>query len=302
MNERVGFVGLGIMGRPMALNLLKAGFPLWVHARRAAMMEPLIKSGAQACASPGEVARHADIVFTMVSDTADVEQVILGKGGLLADLRSGMAVVDMSTISASATRRIAAELAKLGIDMLDAPVSGGEQGAINATLSIMVGGEEATFTRVLPLFTALGKNIVHVGKHGAGQMAKTCNQIVIAQTMAAVSEAFILAAAADVDPVKVRQALLGGFANSRVLEAHGQRILDADFKPGFKAALHQKDLRIAMQTAQELGLALPGSALATQFINALVGTGGGDLDSSALSTVLERLSGISIRSGRRSKP
>jgi 2-hydroxy-3-oxopropionate reductase len=260
------------------------------------MMQPLSAAGARACDTAEAVARNSDIVITMVSDTADVEQVIFGQNGLSAGLRAGTAVVDMSTISASATRRMAAELARLGVDMLDAPVSGGEQGAINASLSIMVGGSDAAFKRVSAVFSAMGKNIVHVGNHGAGQTAKACNQIVIAQTIAAISEAFLLAAAAEVDPAKVRQALLGGFAGSRVLETHGQRILEHNFNPGFKARLHQKDLRIAMDTARESGLALPGAALATQYINTLVGSGGGELDSSAISTVLERLCGFDIRS------
>jgi 2-hydroxy-3-oxopropionate reductase len=200
----------------------------------------------------------------------------------------------MSTISPSATRRMAELLAKKGIQMLDAPVSGGEQGAIDGTLSIMVGGKEETFQRVLPMFEVLGKNIVHVGEHGAGQVTKACNQIVIAQTLVAVSEAFILARVSGADPVKVRAALLGGFAGSRVLETHGQRILEHNFKPGFKARLHQKDMRISMEAAHEMGIALPGASLATQYLNALIGEGLGEEDSSALATILERMSGVTI--------
>lgn len=289
MTNDIGFIGLGIMGRPMALNLARAGHRLRVYARRAAMMEPLTAAGATACASPAEAAAGAQVTFTMVSDTPDVEQVILGEQGVLAAAAPGSVVVDMSTISPSATRALAARLAERAVAMLDAPVSGGERGAIEATLSIMVGGEATVFERVLPLFELLGKNIVHVGGNGAGQVTKACNQVVIAQTVAAVGEAFLLAKASGVDPAKVRQALLGGFAGSRVLEVHGQRMLDADFRPGFKARLHQKDMRIAVEAAYELGLALPGAAHVAQYVNALVGGGGGELDSAALVQVQERL-------------
>lgn len=294
MTARVGFIGLGIMGLPMAQNLIKAGYPLAVHARRPDMMEPLVNVGATACENAQVVAAQSDITFTMVSDTADVEQVILGEQGVIHGAQSGSVVVDMSTISPSATRHIAELLNNKGVQMLDAPVSGGEQGAIDGTLSIMVGGKKETFQRVLPLFEVLGKNIVHIGEHGTGQVTKACNQIVIAQTLVAVSEAFILARVSGADPAKVRAALLGGFAGSRVLETHGQRILEHNFKPGFKARLHQKDLRICMEAAHELGIALPGASLATQAINALIGEGLGEEDSSALATILERMSGVTI--------
>jgi 2-hydroxy-3-oxopropionate reductase len=294
MAETIGFIGLGIMGKPMALNLIKGGQRLCVHARRAESMAPLVEAGASALDSPAAVAEQADIIFTMVSDTPDVEQVILGERGILSKGRRGSVVVDMSTISPTATRRMANQLAGAGIEMLDAPVSGGERGAIDGTLSIMVGGKEETFQRVLPLFQLMGKNIVYIGDNGAGQVTKLCNQIVIAQTVAAVAEGFILATAAGVDPTRVRQALLGGFAGSKVLEVHGQRLLDHDFKPGFKAKLHQKDMRIAMETAHEIGIPLPGAAVATQYVNALVGSGRGELDSAALATILEQASGIVI--------
>ena len=294
MTARIGFIGLGIMGKPMAQNLSKAGYPLAVYARRPDMMDPLVSMGATACENPQAVAAQSDIIFTIVSDTPDVEQVILGEQGVIQGAQAGSVVVDMSTISPSATRHMAELLAKKGIQMLDAPVSGGEQGAIDGTLSIMVGGKEETFKTVLPLFEVMGKNIVHVGEHGAGQVTKACNQIVIAQTLVAVSEAFILARVSGADPAKVRAALLGGFAGSRVLETHGQRILEHNFKPGFKARLHQKDLRICMEAAHELGIALPGASLATQTINALIGEGLGEEDSSALATILERMSGVTI--------
>ena len=294
MTTRIGFIGLGIMGNPMAQNLSKAGYPLAVYARRPDMMQPLVNMGAVACENPQAVAAQSDIIFTIVSDTPDVEQVILGEQGVIQGAQAGSVVVDMSTISPSATRHMAELLAKKGIQMLDAPVSGGEQGAIDGTLSIMVGGKEETFQKVLPLFEVLGKNIVHIGEHGTGQVTKACNQIVIAQTLVAVSEAFILARVSGADPAKVRAALLGGFAGSRVLETHGKRILEHNFKPGFKARLHQKDLRICMEAAHELGIALPGAALATQTVNALIGEGLGEEDSSALATILEKVSGVTI--------
>jgi 2-hydroxy-3-oxopropionate reductase len=278
----------------MAQNLIKAGYPLAVHARRPDMMVPLVNAGATACENAQAVAAQSDITFTMVSDTPDVEQVILGEQGVIHGAQAGSVVVDMSTISPSATRHMAEMLGKQGIQMLDAPVSGGEQGAIDGTLSIMVGGKAEIFEKVLPVFEVLGKNIVHVGEHGAGQVTKTCNQIVIAQTLVAVSEAFILARVSGVDPAKVRAALLGGFAASRVLETHGQRILEHNFKPGFKARLHQKDLRISMEATHEMGIALPGAALATQYLNALIGEGLGEEDSSAIATILEKVSGVTI--------
>ena len=292
MTDKIGFIGLGIMGRPMVLNLRKHGHAVWVHGRRAATMAPLIEAGATACDSPAEVAANADVIFVMVSDTPDVEQVLLGKHGISERVRKGSVVVDMSTISPAATRRFAQALAEKGADMLDAPVSGGETGAINATLSIMVGGKAATFARVRPYFECMGKNIVHVGDHGAGQVAKACNQIVVAVTIEAVSEALTFARKNGVDAAKVREALMGGFAGSKILEVHGKRMLDNDFKPGFKTKLHQKDLRIVMEDAGKLGLALPGTALVAQHLNALMGSGDGELDSAAIVKAIERLSGI----------
>jgi len=226
-------------------------------------------------------------VFTNVSDTPDVEEVVLGPAGVVHGARPGMVVVDNSTISPSVTRRIAEILRAKGVEMLDAPVSGGQQGAIDGTLSVMVGGTAATFERALPLLRSIGRNIVHVGDSGAGQVAKACNQVVIAQTVAAIAEGLLLATAAGVDPAKVREALLGGFAASRALEVHGQRMLDRNYAPGFVARLHQKDMRIVLETAQELGLPLPGAERVTQYIDALVGRGDGELDSAALATVLE---------------
>ena len=292
MAMKTGFVGLGIMGRPMALNLRRAGHALWVHGRRPVTMEVLVEAGARACATAAEVAANAEIIFIMVSDTPDVAHIVSGENGLLQRLQPGQVVVDMSTISPAATRRLAQELEARGVEMLDAPVSGGEVGAINATLSIMVGGKEPVFQRVKPLFEAMGKSIVHVGGNGAGQVAKACNQIVAAVTIEAVSEALTFARQCGVDPARVREALMGGFAGSRILEVHGKRMLDHDFKPGFTARLHQKDLRIVIDNAHQLGLALPATALVAQHLNALIGSGEGDLDSAAIVKVVERMSGV----------
>ncbi|MEJ2346370.1 MAG: 2-hydroxy-3-oxopropionate reductase [Gammaproteobacteria bacterium] len=291
---KVGFVGLGIMGRPMAINLLKAGYDVWIYARREESMAPVADAGGEKCSSPRQVAEQADVAFTMVSDTGDVEDVILGGQGIIHGARKDAVVVDMSTISPSATRSMAAALAAHGVHMLDAPVSGGDKGAIDGTLSIMVGGKPEIFERVRPLFEVMGKNIVHTGDNGAGQVTKACNQVVIAQTIAAVGEAMILAKASGVDPARVRDALLGGFAGSRVLEVHGQRMIDGNYDPGFKAVLHKKDMRIVLEAANELGIALPGAASATQLVNALVGTGKGELDSAAISLLQQEMSGVKL--------
>jgi 2-hydroxy-3-oxopropionate reductase len=290
--DKVGYIGLGIMGRPAALNLVNAGYPLWVYARRAAMMEPLTNAGAIACDSSASVAAESDIVFLNVSDTHDVVEVILGNDGIIEGIRPGCVVVDMSTISPSVTRTIAERLAEKDVHMLDAPVSGGEQGAIDGTLSIMVGGKAEVFERVKPLFNVMGKNIVHIGDHGAGQVTKSCNQVVIAQAIAAIGEAYLLARASGVDPVKVREALLGGFAGSRALESHGQRMLDRNFKPGFKSKLHYKDMRIVMEEAHKLGIALPGAAMVTQYLNALINADMGEDDSISIYRLQERLSSM----------
>lgn len=292
MKEKIGFIGLGIMGRPMALNLRETGYALWVYARRANLMDPLLRAGAIACVSPQAVAEQTDIIITMVTDTADVEEVILGKHGIIWGAKPSSLVIDMSSIAAATTRQIAVSLAEQGIAMLDAPVSGEEPGAIAGTLSIMVGGKVSQFERALPLFKILGENIIHVGDHGAGQIAKTCNQVIVSQNIAAIGEAFILAKAAGVDPAKIRAALLGGFAGSRILEVHGQRMLERNFQLGFKTKLHHKDLQIAMQTAYELGIAIPGTALATQYLNVLMGTDQGELDSAAMIMAQEQASAI----------
>jgi 2-hydroxy-3-oxopropionate reductase len=292
MTINIGFIGPGIMGGPMALNLMKGGHKLWVYARRPEATQALVKAGATYCATAMEVATHADVIFLIVSDTPDVESVIFGETGIAKQARSGSVIVDMSTISPTATKVFAERLAKQGVDMLDAPVSGGETGAINGTLSIMVGGKAKVFERVKPLFELMGKNIVHVGGNGAGQVAKACNQIVVAVTIEAVAEALTFARKNGADAAKVREALMGGFAGSKVMEVHGKRMLDNEFKPGFKVGLHQKDMRIVMETAHQLGVALPAAALVTQHLNALMGTGDKDLDSAAVVKVVERMSGM----------
>jgi 2-hydroxy-3-oxopropionate reductase len=288
---KIGFLGLGIMGRPMALNTLKAGHEVVVWARRAESMAPLAEAGARIATSPAEVARQVDVVISMVADAPDVEQVMLGENGVASGAQAGLVAVDMSTISPSAAKDIAAKMKARGIEFVDAPVSGGEVGAIAGTLSIMAGGSEAAFAKAKPAFECMGKNIVHIGDSGAGQVAKACNQIMTGMGVMAVAEALCFASKAGANPAKVREALLGGFAYSKILENHGQRMIDRNFKPGFKSWMHQKDLNIVMQSAHELGLMLPGSAMTAQMFNAMVGSGLGEEDSIAVLKLLENLSG-----------
>ncbi|MBW7860028.1 MAG: 2-hydroxy-3-oxopropionate reductase [Rhodocyclaceae bacterium] len=288
---KVGFIGLGLMGRPMALNLLKAGNVLHVWSRRRESMEPLLAAGAQACANAAELAGNVEVVISMVADAPDVERVALGPDGVADGARPGLIFVDMSTIAPAAAQSISARLAERGVTMLDAPVSGGEVGAIDGTLTIMVGGDEVDFRRVLPLFEAMGKTVSLIGGSGAGQVAKACNQILTGVGVAAVAEALNFAQRAGVDPVRVREALMGGFAYSRILENHGKRMLDRNFRPGFKAWMHQKDMRIVMEEAHRLGLALPSAAATAQMFNAMVGSGLGEEDSVAMLKLLERMSG-----------
>jgi 2-hydroxy-3-oxopropionate reductase len=289
MNTNVGFIGLGIMGTPMALNLRKGGYPLWVYDRRVEAAVPLAAAGARVSASPEEAARNADMTFVMVSDTREVEEAILGSHGVLAGVRPGTAVAVMSTVSPEAVRSLGEKLLARGVELLDAPVSGGEPEAATGSLTIMAGGTPEAFARVRPLLECLGKNIVHVGPRGAGQLAKACNQIVATLALEGVAEAFTFARKNGVDPRRVRDALLGGFAASTVLDVQGKRMLEEDFRPGFQARLHQEELRLILETAHKVGFALPGSALAAQHMNTLVGSAEGELDSSALVNVLERL-------------
>jgi 2-hydroxy-3-oxopropionate reductase len=286
----IGFIGLGLMGRPMALHLARAGHTLHLWARRPTTLEPFKEVTAHVHVSAAEVARHADIVFTMVADAPDVHEVCLGEGGLAAGAKSGLIIVDMSTINPNAARAIGVALAARGIDFIDAPVSGGELGAINASLTIMAGGKPDVFEAVRPLFEKMGKSVTLIGDSGAGQVAKACNQILTGVGVLAVAEAFNFAAKNDVDVAKVREALLGGFAASRILDNHGQRMIERNFKPGFKAWMHQKDLRIVMEEAHRLGLMLPAAAATAQLFNAMVGSGMGEEDSIAALKLLEKLS------------
>jgi len=292
--ETIGFIGLGVMGTPMAKNLLKAGHRLVVHNRSRPAVDELVAAGATAGTSAADVARQASVVITMLPDTPDVERVITGADGVLSALQPGTVVVDMSSISPAATVQLAKQISAKGGLMLDAPVSGGEIGAINATLSIMVGGDDAAFARVKPIFEAMGnaERIVHIGKSGAGQVCKICNQIAIGGALAGVSEAFALAKKAGVDAALVRQALLGGFAASRVLEVHGERMLTGNYKPGFRAKLYQKDLRLANEAASANVVAIPATAVVTQLVNVLVAKGGGDLDYAAMATVLFEMADV----------
>src|SRR2546422_7720306 len=284
----VGFIGLGVMGKPRAKNLIKGGHALVVHSRSRGSVDELVAAGAKDAGSPAGVAREASVVITMLPDTPDVELVLAGADGVIGGLRPNAVVIDMSSISPEVTRRLASAVASKGATMLDAPVSGGEVGAINASLSIMVGGDEAAFARVRPILESMGnaERIVYIGESGAGQVCKICNQVAIGGALAGVSEAFALAKKAGVDAARVRQALLGGFAASRVLEVHGERMLTGNYKPGFRTKLYQKDLRLANEAAAANGVAMPATAIVTQVVNALVAAGGADLDYAAIGTVL----------------
>ena len=297
MAETVGFIGLGVMGQPMALNLIKGGHRLVVHSRSCGPVNEVAAAGATAAASPADVARQTSVIITMLPDTPDVEAVIAGENGVLSGLQPGSVVIDMSSISPVSTRALAERVAASEGFMLDAPVSGGQIGAVNASLSIMVGGDEAAFERVRPVLACMGnpERIIYIGQSGAGQICKICNQVAIGGALAGVSEAFALAKKAGVDAARVRQALLGGFAASRVLEVHGERMLTGNYAPGFRTRLYQKDLRIANETASANAVAMPATALVTQLVNALVASGGGDLDYAALGTVLFDLAGVGDR-------
>jgi 2-hydroxy-3-oxopropionate reductase len=288
-NPIIGFIGLGIMGKPMARNLIKAGYSLVVHNRSRSAVNELSQEGAQTAASSQEVAARSEVLISMLPDSPDVELVYVGEQGVFAGAKSGMLLIDMSSISPIVARKLAADAQKGGMEMLDAPVSGGEAGAIGATLSIMIGGNAAAVERAMPIFQALGKNIVHVGDAGAGQVTKAANQMVVGTTIAIVSEALVLAAKAGVDPAKVRQALLGGFAQSKILEAHGQKMLDRNFKPGFRIRLHEKDMKIALSTGSEYGVPLMVTSQVAQMMTAMKSMGNGDLDHAGLVKFVEEL-------------
>ena len=290
--EQLGFIGLGIMGKPMTQNLLKAGYPVIVHNRSRPAMEELAQAGATIAQSPKQVAQQADVVITCLPDSPDVETVILGSDGVLEGAKAGMLCIDMSTIAPATARKIYESLNANGIQSLDAPVSGGDIGAQQGTLSIMVGGEESAFQRALPIFRAMGKNIVHIGAAGAGQVTKACNQIVVALTVQAVAEALTLAKKSGVDPAKVREALLGGFAQSRVLDVHGDRMLKGRFQPGFTIDLHRKDMNIVLQTGREVSAPLLGSSQVTALMDCLIAQGKGAFDNAVLVELYEQLGGL----------
>ncbi len=294
MAERIGFIGLGIMGRPMAHNLLKAGYALVIHNRSRGPVDELVAAGASAAATPREVAQQCDVVITMLPDGPDVRAVATGESGLLAGARPGLLWIDMSTIAPGVAQELARMAGERGVTLLDAPVSGGDVGARAGTLSIMIGGNAADVTRAEPILRALGTTIAHVGPSGAGQVVKACNQIVVALTIEAVSEALVLGAKAGVDPAVILRVLSGGLAANRVMELRGRNFLEHDFTPGFKVRLHEKDLAIALAAGREYGAALPATALVEQMLLALKQLGRGELDHSALLTLLEDLAGRGI--------
>ena len=286
--SKVGFIGLGIMGKPMSLNLIRGGHELYVHSRHGAPQD-VVAAGATACDSGMEVARKADTVITMVPDTPDVAAVLFGAKGVAEGLTRGKMVVDMSSISPVETKQFAQKINALGCQYLDAPVSGGEVGAKAASLTIMVGGPEEAFNKVKPLFELMGKNITLVGGNGDGQTCKVANQIIVALNIEAVGEALLFASKMGADPAKVRQALMGGFASSRILEVHGERMIKRTFNPGFRIELHQKDLNLALSSARQVGVSLPNTATAQELFNACAAHGGKGWDHSALVRALELL-------------
>ena len=294
MIKRIGFIGLGLMGKPMVRNLMKSGFELIVHNRSRAAVDELVSEGAKPAASPKEAAASADVIITMLPEDPHVLDVVSGPDGVIESIQPDSVLVDMSTISPTTARRLAQMVASRGAHMLDAPVSGGVEAATDATLTIMVGGNAEIFERVLPVFQKLGKNINHIGDHGAGQVTKAANQIIVALTLQAVAEAFIFAKKSGVDPAKVRRAIMGGYAQSRILELHGQRMLERNFQPGGKVRFHRKDLEIVLSVAKETGICLPGTSMISQLFNAVVAHGGSDWDHSAVITALESMSDVIV--------
>lgn len=295
--EKIGFIGLGVMGNPMSRNLMKGGCPLTVFDINSAVVEDVVRAGAFAAGNCKEVAEKSDVVITMLPDSPEVEQVVFGTNGIMEGLRSGMLYIDMSTIAPTTSMKIYHALKEKGVEALDAPVSGGQVGAEAGTLSIMVGGSEAAFNRALPILQKMGTNIVRIGEAGAGQVTKACNQIIVGMTIQAVAEALILAKKAGIDIKKVREALLGGFAQSRILDLHGQRIIDRNFQPGFKIKLHRKDMNIALQIGRELSVPLHGSTIVAEQMDAIIAQGNGELDHSALALFLEQLAAIEKKTG-----
>lgn len=293
----LGFIGLGIMGKPMVKNLLSAGYSVHVYNRSKESVHEMEDHGAIAAESPKEVAEHADITFTMVSNTPDVEEVILGENGVIHSLQPGKIVIDMSTISANATRIIAEEIKAAGADMLDAPVSGGEKGAIEGTLSVMVGGEESAFTQCLPVFEVLGSRVVHVGGNSAGQVVKSCNQVLAASTLAAMGEALVLGAKSGVDPEKIVEVLSGGAARCWALEVRAPHVLERDFEPGFKSKLQYKDLGLALELSKAIDSPMPITGIVHELYKGSMAMGNGEEDHSTVVKVIEQLAGIEVKSG-----
>lgn len=295
MKGKIGFIGLGIMGKPMARNLLQAGYSLIVHNRSREPVRALVAAGAEEAFSPKEVARRSHVIITVLPDSPDVELVALGPDGLIEGVEEGDIYADMSTIAPSVAVTVAEAMAEKGVRCLDAPVSGGDVGAVNATLSIMVGGDEQTFDEVVPVFEALGKTITLCGPHGAGQTVKACNQIQVALNIVGMAEALVLGAKAGVDPAIIHQVLSGGYAQSRVADVRGPRVIRGDFQPGFKSRFHFKDLNIIMQTGNDYGVPLLVTGLVHELFAAMQAAGGGDLDHSGVITVLEDLAGVQAR-------
>jgi 2-hydroxy-3-oxopropionate reductase len=290
---KLGFVGLGIMGAPMAGHLIAAGHEVFINTR-SKIPEELANSAAIQCSTPADVASKADIIITMVPDTPDVENVLFGENGIASGLSKGKIVVDMSSISPIATKEFAQKINALGCEYLDAPVSGGQLGAKGATLTIMVGGSDVTFAKVKPVFELMGKNITLVGANGAGQITKVANQIIVALNIEAVAEALVFASKAGADPAKVREALMGGFASSKILEVHGERMIKRTFEPGFRIELHQKDLSLALSSAKSLGVSLPNTATAQELLNSCSAHGGKTWDHSAMVKALEKMANFEI--------
>ncbi len=286
--EKIGFIGLGIMGKPMALNLIKAGYSLVVSDQNKASGE-LVEAGAESLSGNKAIAQQCDIIITMLPDSPEVEAVVLGEGGVIEGIKEGSLFIDMSTIAPSTAKKVYEKMQEKGVEALDAPVSGGQVGAESGSVSFMVGGSEKAFQRARPLFEVMGKNIVHIGEAGAGQTTKACNQIIVGMTIQAVAEAFTLAKKAGLDLEKMREALLGGFAQSRILDLHGKRIIEQNFQPGFKIKLHRKDMNIALQAGKEFSVPLYGSAQVAAHMDALLAQGKGELDHSAIALLLESL-------------
>ncbi len=295
IKSKLGFIGLGIMGKPMAKNLIKAGYSLIVHDLNRASVEDLSKEGAQTATSSAEVAQQSEIIITMLPNSPDVELVVLGEKGVLGGAKSGMIIIDMSSIEPLVSQKIAAEAAKKGIEFLDAPVSGGEPGAVQGTLAIMVGGKEEVFTQCLPILEVMGKSVVRVGDIGAGGFAKLANQVIVALNIAAVSEAFVLGQKAGLDPEKLFQAIRGGLAGSHVMDAKIPMVVDRNFQPGFKIKLHDKDIKNALATAAGLRTPLPLTGLIEQILSASIADGKGELDHSAIIQFTEKLAHVEVR-------